>query len=118
MRADFMRPFSGRVGVSGDRRVSDGGPGEAGPGPFPARCAQLTPQFGIGQETLERPPQSARVARRDDQTRLPVDDEIAETADACRHYRPGVSHRLEAGNAETLAPGRASDNRSAGVEAL
>jgi hypothetical protein len=67
---------------------------------------------------LERSPQREWVARRDDDPRLPVDDQVAEAADVRRDHRAGVCHRLEAGDAETFAPGRARDDGGSRVQRL
>ena len=77
-----------------------------------------TAEMRVGEQTLERGPQGRDVVRRDDESSLPVDDEVAEATHPGRHHRPRVGHRLETGDAEAFSAGRAGDDRCAPVQPL
>src|SRR5207245_8781046 len=62
--------------------------------------------------------QRSRVARRNDEPGLLVDDEVAQPSDARRDDGSSVRHRLQTRDAEPFTTGRTGDDRGPRVEVL
>ena len=72
------------------------------PDPVSRRRAQAAAELFVVEQPQERRAQRADVARRDEESRLVVDDEIEKTSDRSGDDRPAVRHRLGADNTEAL----------------
>src|SRR5438067_834251 len=95
-----------RVSIDGEDRLGYTGPGQKVLGAAAACRAEELTQLAVAEKPLERLAERPRIARRHEQARLLVDDEVEEAADRRCDDRPRVRHRLGARDAESLAVGR------------
>jgi hypothetical protein len=78
--------------------------------PLPACCAEPPPELRVRTERTDRLGQPLGVARRHEQARLSIGDELRGTADRRRNHRLGVGHRLEHDHRQALDPRRQDED--------
>src|SRR5690349_15695463 len=105
-----------RVAVDVEGAVSDPLPAELGlHAPTPG-LAEATTELRIAEHAAHGVGERARVAWRDEQTRLTLDDDLADPADRARDDGCPARHRLEIDQAERLVDRRAHEDGRVAVE--
>ena len=89
------------VGV--ERRARGGRQRQLLLGQPPAGGTKAHPELAIAEQPIDRGAERADVARGDEQSRLPVDDDVRKAADSRRDDRPPVRERLPRDYAVALA---------------